>query len=165
MKPLHALFALVALAGLSFAGAGISDPYMEAKYQSVECYAMFADDLISYVQGLYDANDPPAPDSLEEMRDDLWEEGGMMYNLYMYGVDGNRASFNSQVRTVMSQVNLMKSTFRADARAAILAEWNPVAPYPNLRAELVDFYGNERSGLQSCLGGAEIDPPPIPDPR
>jgi len=102
MRFLHALFALVALAGLSFAGIGITDPYMAAKYQSVECYAMFADDLISYTQDLYNANDPPAPDSLEEMRDNLWAEGGMMYNLYMYGVDGNRASFNSQVRTVMS---------------------------------------------------------------
>ena len=148
----YAIFALVLLASLSFARPPIEDPYMWAKYESTGCYAEFADDLIAYVQDLYDYNDPPAPDSLQGLRDDLSDQ---MDQLADYGIEGNRAAFDSQVRTVMSQVNLLKSTFRADARAAVLAEWTGVYADPSIRTDLRGFYGDSRKNLQSCLEGPE----------
>lgn len=148
----YAILALALLVSISFARPPIEDPYMWAKYESTGCYAEFADDLIAYIQNLYDYNDPPAPDSLQDMKDGLSEQ---MDQLADYGIEGNRAAFDSQVRTIMAQASLMKSTFRTDARAAVLAEWTGVYSDPYIRTDLQDFYGDARKNLQSCLEGPE----------
>jgi len=144
----YAILALALLAGTAFAN-GIADPYMEAKYQSMGCYAYFATELLWDAQGYY-PDPPPAPAYLEELIDDIGykSETGALPQLYDYAVEGNRAAFDSQVRTLQGLVNDAKALYRGEARNAIMNGWES-------RGNVRDDYSNARSNLQCCLGGGD----------
>lgn len=147
------ILGILLLAGM--ASAAIFDPVMEQKYGETECWAGYADDLISFAQGYYDT--PPA--YLENMRDELSNEGGEMHQLFMCMEDDDRACFNAQLKNVMNLVRKMQATFWKESILAIIRGDETVG-------DVSSFFSFITGELQTCLeGGVDgIDPPPGPGP-
>ncbi|HID47050.1 MAG TPA: hypothetical protein EYP34_15030 [Chromatiaceae bacterium] len=114
----------------------------------MECWADYADSLVELVRGYYtDAGQTP-PAYLQTYRNTLWNEGGLMYTLWMYGVQDNLPAFNAQVPVVMTHIHTMNRAFRTEARHAIVEGWES-------RGDVSSDYSSMRDDFISCIEGGD----------
>jgi len=143
MKNIFVIFGILMLVATSFARPAI-DSYMEARYDNVECWADYADNLYDTIQTYYtDAGQTP-PAYLQSQRETLWAEGGLMYTLNSYMMMDNRVAFDSQVPVNMAYIFSMSRSFRTEARYVFTQGWET-------RADVISDYSAMRSTLVSCL--------------
>lgn len=146
MNKIFAILGIIFLTGTVFAIGPIPDPVMDQKYQETNCWAMYADTLISYAQGYY--GEPPP--YLQAMRDQLWGEGGEMYQLYTCGAEDDRACFNAQLKNVMNLVRQMQGAFWKESVLAIVGG-------DALVGDVAGFFTMAADSLSSCLEGRPVE--------